>query len=140
MLSARRCALAESKSEWVFPGEKDGPFLVTSLNHQHSKLRRLLGLSDEFVIHSLRHTMLTRLGEDGVDAFTIMRIAGHSSITVSQRYVHPSPESLERAFERLEAFNSASNRQSETAVAEAEGWYPLQFPLQSKIRQMTSRS
>jgi integrase len=41
------------------------------------------------VLHSLRHTMLTRLGESGVDAFTIMRIAGHSSITVSQRYIHP---------------------------------------------------
>lgn len=46
--------------------------------------------------------MLTRLGESGVDAFTIMRIAGHSSITVSQRYVHPSPEAVERAFERLQ--------------------------------------
>ena len=31
--------------------------------------------------------MLTRLGESGVDAFTIMRIAGHSSIIVSQRYI-----------------------------------------------------
>ena len=46
--------------------------------------------------------MLTRLGESGVDAFTIMKIAGHSSITVSQRYVHPSPEAVERAFERLQ--------------------------------------
>ena len=46
--------------------------------------------------------MLTRLGESNVDAFTIMKIAGHSSITVSQRYVHPSPEAVERAFERLQ--------------------------------------
>ncbi len=57
--------------------------------------------------------MLTRLGEAGVDAFTIMRIAGHSSITVSQRYVHPSSESLERAFERLKALNAASGRRSD---------------------------
>jgi len=49
--------------------------------------------------------MLTRLGESGPDAFTIMRIAGHSSVTVSQRYVHPSPESMERAFERLDMLN-----------------------------------
>ena len=55
--------------------------------------------------------MLTRLGEAGVDAFTIMRIAGHSSITISQRYVHPSPESVERAFARLEAFNQAPLKQ-----------------------------
>ena len=46
--------------------------------------------------------MLTRLGELGVDTFTIMKIAGHSSVTVSQRYVHPSPEAVERAFERLQ--------------------------------------
>lgn len=59
----------------------------------------------DFVIHSLRHIMLTRLGEACVDVFAIMRIAGHSGITVSQRYVHPSPEALERAFEKLEAFN-----------------------------------
>ena len=62
----------------------------------------MIGLGKDFVIHSLRHTMLSRLGESGVDAFTIMRIAGHSSITVSQRYVHPSPEAVERAFERLQ--------------------------------------
>ena len=49
--------------------------------------------------------MLTRLGEAGADAFTIMKIAGHSTVTVSQRYVHPTPEALERAFERLEALN-----------------------------------
>ena len=68
-------------------------------------MRRLLGLPKDFVIHSLRHTMLTRLGEAGVDAFTIKQIAGHSSVTVSQRYVHPTPESMERAFARLEELN-----------------------------------
>ena len=60
----------------------------------------------DFVLHSLRHTFLTRLGEAGVDAFTIMRIAGHSTITVFQKYVHPSNESMERAFDRLETFNA----------------------------------
>jgi hypothetical protein len=46
--------------------------------------------------------MLTRLGELGVDAFTIMRIAGDSSIVVSQRYIHPTPEAEERTLERLQ--------------------------------------
>jgi integrase len=82
---------------------------------QHAKVRALLNehltkngmpaFPRDFVIHSLRHTMLSRLGEAGADAFTVMRIAGHSTVVVSQRYVHPSPESLERAFERLEAAN-----------------------------------
>ena len=68
----------------------------------------MLGLPKDFVLHSFGHSMLTRLGEAGVDAFTIMRIAGHSSVKVSERYVHPSADSLERAFERLEAYNYAS--------------------------------
>jgi integrase len=57
----------------------------STLQHQHQDLRDKLGLDPEFVLHSLRHTMLTRLGEQGTDAFTIKRIAGHSSITVSER-------------------------------------------------------
>src|SRR5690349_12343108 len=119
MLKARQAA---NDSIYVFPGETEGPFLGTSLNHQHSKVRELLGLPKDFVIHSLRHTMLTRLGEAGVDAFTIMRIAGHSSITVSQRYVHPTPEGMERAFERLEDLNAQKFQQAEAETkAEAAG-------------------
>jgi integrase len=113
-LTARVAAMLEARrpsrrsAGLVFPGDADGPFLVSSLDHQHTQFRAILGMPAEFVIHSLRHTMLTRLGESGADAFTIMRIAGHSSVTVSQRYVHPSPESLERAFERLDAMNSSA--------------------------------
>jgi integrase len=105
MLKARR---AHSESLWVFPGNvPEAPVLGTSLDHQHDALRTALKLPKDFVVHSLRHTMLTRLGEAGADAFTIMRIAGHSSVTTSQRYVHPTPEGLERAFERLEDLNRA---------------------------------
>ena len=46
----------------------------------------------------------------GVDAFTIMQIAGRSSVIVTKRYVHPSAESFEIAFERLERFNNQVSR------------------------------
>jgi hypothetical protein len=36
-----------------------------------------------FVLYALRHTFLTRLGEAGCDAWTLARIAGHSSIASS---------------------------------------------------------
>jgi integrase len=101
----------ESKSVYVFPGDKpDAPIHGTSLDHQHERVREALKLPKDFVLHSLRHTMLTRLGEAGADAFTIQRIAGHSSITVSQRYVHPSEESTGRALERLDALNAAKRQ------------------------------
>ncbi len=33
-------------------------------------------------------------------------IAGHSSVLTSQRYVHPTPEAIENAMGRLEAYNA----------------------------------
>ena len=54
-----------------------------------------------FVLYSLRHTFLTRLGASGCDVWTLMRIAGHSSITISSRYVHPSEDTVLDAVERL---------------------------------------
>ena len=54
-----------------------------------------------FVLYSLRHTFLTRLGESGCDAWTIVRISGHSSIAMSTRYVHPSEDAVLAAVERL---------------------------------------
>jgi site-specific recombinase XerD len=97
-----RARLVDDDSQWLFPGDDDRPFLATSLNHLHAKVRAKLGLPADCVLHSMRHSFLTRLGEQGVDAFTIMKIAGHASITTSQRYVHPSNDAMERALERLE--------------------------------------
>lgn len=79
--------------------------LNTSLAHLHAKVRRALGLPAEFVLHSLRHTFCTRLGEEGTESFQIRRLAGHHSVTVSERYVHPTPESAVLAIRRLDAAN-----------------------------------
>lgn len=92
-----------STVQWIFPNEKQtGPALVNSVGHQHKRVRDRLVLNEGFVVHSLRHTALTRLGEAGVDVFTLKRIAGHSSVTTSERYVHPSDSAMEAAFERLQ--------------------------------------
>ena len=50
-----------------------------------------------------------------------MKIAGHSTVVVSQRYVHPRPESVERAFKRLESLNVKGNAavQKETKLLPA---------------------
>jgi hypothetical protein len=72
----------------------------SSIKKQHAKA---LGASKvrPFVLYSLRHTFLTRLGESGCDAWTLARIAGHSSVAMSTRYVHPSEDAVLSAVERL---------------------------------------
>jgi integrase len=103
---------------FVFANRDKQPYIGSSINHLHQAVcapkidgKRKRIFPADFVLHSLRHTMLTRLGESGVDAFTIMRIAGHSSITVSLRYIHPTPEAVERAFERLQLSAQGSEAQ-----------------------------
>jgi hypothetical protein len=49
----------------------------------------------------MQHTALTRLAEAGCDAFTLAKIAGHSSITITQHYCHPQAEAIECAFAKL---------------------------------------
>ncbi len=46
-------------------------------------------------LHSFRHTFGTRLGEAGASAHVVKQLMGHTSITVSQRYVHKLTESVE---------------------------------------------
>ena len=108
MLEVRKLT---ASSPWVFTSE-DGlrPLSIFTLDDQHARTRKVLKLGKEFVVHSLRHTFGTRMGEAGADAFEIKRLMGHSSVTVSQRYVHPSPEALERAFERLDALNREAGK------------------------------
>jgi integrase len=106
-LTSRACEMLEyrrneRKSPFVFGNEDKKPYHVTSLDHLHAKMREMLKLPPTFVLHSLRHTYLTRLGLAGVEAFTIMKLAGHSSVTVSQRYVHPTPQAMEDAVGKLD--------------------------------------
>jgi integrase len=54
-----------------------------------------------FVLYALRHTFLTRLGQSGCDVWTLARIAGHSAINISARYVHPSEDAVLDAMSRL---------------------------------------
>lgn len=51
--------------------------------------------------HSFRHTYLTRLIQKGADIATAQKLAGHSSITTTQRYIHTDEARMRRAVELL---------------------------------------
>jgi len=86
---------------WVWPAPtRSGHLEPSSIKKQHAKAVKASRVR-RFVLYSLRHTFLTRLGESGCDTWTLARIAGHSSIAISARYVHPSHDSVLAAVERL---------------------------------------
>jgi integrase len=102
-----RWEVAGSPAEgWVWAAPTHtGHFERSTLKKQHKKALTL-GRVRPFVLYSLRHTFLTRLGESGCDAWTLARIAGHSSVAISARYVHPSEDAVLDALDRLSGHNS----------------------------------
>ncbi len=51
--------------------------------------------------HDLRHTFATRLVLAGVDLASVSKLLGHSSIQMTMRYAHPTPEVLKSAVSKL---------------------------------------
>ena len=100
-LKSRWERLGKPSDGWVFPsGSREGRFNKDAAKDQHRKALHGSGVKD-FEPYCLRHTALTRLAESGCDAFTLARIAGHSSIKMSERYVHPGSDAVLNAMNRL---------------------------------------
>ncbi len=105
ILEARWEAAGSPAEGWVWSAPtRSGHFEKSTLKKQHKKALRLSRVRP-FVLYSLRHTFLTRLGESGCDAWTLARIAGHSSVAMSARYVHPSEDAVLAALDRLSGHN-----------------------------------
>lgn len=121
MVLERQQQISKCEHEHVFVSDQNHarPASISAINHAHERTREVLEMSTEFVPHSFRHTLGTRLGESGADAFTIMRIMGHSSITVSQRYVHPTAGTMENAILGLERAAEAAEQKQRTNVAKS---------------------
>jgi len=51
--------------------------------------------------HDFRHTFATRLVLSGVDLASVSKLLGHSSIQMTMRYSHPTPDALKRAVSKL---------------------------------------
>jgi len=111
VLETRWKLAGEPGEGWVWPAEtKD-----KHINHDSLKLRHKNALKAAklrpFEVYSIRHTFLTRLGESGCDVWTLARVAGHSNISISQRYVHPSEDTVLNALSRLSGHNFGHNPQ-----------------------------
>jgi integrase len=100
VLCERHQAQGAPTEGWIFPStSRDGHLNGDTSKDQHAKAIKDSGVK-RFEPYVLRHTALTRMSPH-CDVFTLARIAGHSSITITQRYVHPQADAVERAFAAL---------------------------------------
>ena len=71
-------------------------------------------------VHDLRHTAATRMIEAGVDLVTVSKILGHSSIQMTMRYAHPTPENMQRAVNKLGVIFDGSCHKIDTLEGSAD--------------------
>jgi len=97
---------------WMWPAPTKSEHAEPStLKKQHQKAIKISKVRP-FVLYTLRHTFLTRLGASGCDVWTLARIAGHSSIGISSRYVHPSQDRVLDAMAILGGHNAGHTQEN----------------------------
>jgi integrase len=100
ILEARSTGADKPVEGWVWPAKtKSGHIEPSTLKKQHRKALKVSKVRP-FVLYAMRHTFLTRLGGKGCDIWTLARIAGHSSIAMSKRYVHPDGDAVLAVMDR----------------------------------------
>lgn len=87
--------------DWTYP----------RVRHYWDHARSHMGLmrDPQFVPHTMRHTFCSRLVQRGIDIVTVSKLAGHSSVTMTMRYAHLSPNNLVHAIQALQAPNPAED-------------------------------
>jgi integrase len=102
VLEMLRAWVEMTNSTWVFPSPLDSkrplgqPTANQALNYACSRAN-LKGVG----FHSLRHTFGTRLGDAGVRLEVIRDLMGHSKISTTLIYVHPSRDAGREAVRKV---------------------------------------
>ena len=73
---------------YMFLNREGNPLKVEQLRVFFRRYRRKAGISEEFIVHSLRHSFATRLVEEGVPLVQVKELLGHSCIRSTMTYVH----------------------------------------------------
>ena len=123
-LAVLKRRMPKAKGPYLFPHRRDSNRPLTTVRKPH--LAALLGaeIRPPFRVYDLRHTFGSRAAMAGVDLATLKELMGHSNISITMRYVHPTPEHKQQAIQKLEQFNS----EQVFAMYEGRGESPQKSP------------
>jgi integrase len=79
---------------------------LTTVHKGHLAALEASRIKPPFRLYDLRHTFGSRSAMAGVDLATLKELMGHSNISTTMRYVHPTPEHKREAVRKLEQFNA----------------------------------
>ena len=90
---------------YVFHGARSAAVGYSLVRRVFATACREAGLED-IRLHDLRRTVATNLAGAGLGAFTIRDVLGHSTLTMSNRYVRMASDALTEATERAAALTA----------------------------------
>lgn len=82
--------------------------------HRWNQVRKAVPSMKDVNIHVLRHTCASRLIQRGVPFYTVSKWLGHSSVKVTERYLHLDATPFESAVAALESPPIGSSQQGTT--------------------------
>jgi len=85
----------------LFREPAGAPMPPDAVNALVAAASRRAGLTRRVTPHQLRHAMASNLADSGASIDEIAELIGHSSVSSTQIYVHPDPQRLRAAVERV---------------------------------------
>ncbi len=98
--------------DYIFPNSVGRKISGRNLTRAFSSTIRKVGIAD-FRFHDLRHTFATRMVQAGIDLYTVQKLLGQKTSSVTMRYAHHNTASLRRGVDTLVGCNLASPGNSE---------------------------
>lgn len=98
--------LERAGGPYLFPHRRDPNRTLTTLKTAHEAAIKAAEITPHFRIYDLRRTFGPRSAMAGVDLATLKELMGHSNISITMRYVHPTSEHRREAVWKLERFNA----------------------------------
>lgn len=115
-LSSALKALRHLRSEWVFCYENGKPLTASSINSAVRYACKRAGLRT-VGSHTLRHTFCSHLAMRGAAPKAVQELAGHSTLSMTLRYMHLAPSALREAIELLNFGQPVGNGEKAIAVS-----------------------
>lgn len=91
--------------DWLFEGSEGGKYSDRSVQEIFYKAVRKSGLKRHATVHTLRHSFVTHLLEQGTDIRYIQELLGHSNIKTTLIYSHVTRKGIDGIRSPLDSLN-----------------------------------
>jgi integrase len=108
----------ENQHDLVFISTKGTPLDPDNVTHRFKVFVKAAGLPDDIHFHTLRHSCATLLLAQGVPIHVVKDILGHSQISTTMRYAHPTEQTMRDATAEMDALFPADLREENDSPSE----------------------